>query len=118
MDVFCLKTPWWPRTLYCAMSLRIKMSKWAWASIWRVRRSIPWCLQKARRYKMNILYVTGEAAPFCKTGGLADVSGSLPVALAARGQHVAVILPLYNSISTQWREKMTFRRYIYVDLAW
>ena len=67
---------------------------------------------------MNILYVTGEAAPFCKTGGLADVSGSLPVALAARGHRVAVILPLYNSISAQWREKMTFRRYIYVDLAW
>ena len=67
---------------------------------------------------MNILYVTGEAAPFCKTGGLADVSGSLPVALAARGHRVAVILPLYNTISVRWREKMTFRRYIYVDLAW
>lgn len=67
---------------------------------------------------MNILYVTGEAAPFCKTGGLADVSGSLPVALAARGQHVAVILPLYDTISRQWRHQMTFRRYIYVDLAW
>ena len=67
---------------------------------------------------MNILYVTGEAAPFCKTGGLADVSGSLPVAVAARGQHVAVILPLYDTISRQWRHQMTFRRYIYVDLAW
>ena len=67
---------------------------------------------------MNILYVTGEATPFCKTGGLADVSGSLPVALAARGQHVAVILPLYDTISRQWRHQMTFRRYIYVDLAW
>ena len=67
---------------------------------------------------MNMLDVTGEAAPFCKTGGLADVSGSLPVALAARGQHVAVILPLYDTISRQWRHQMTFRRYIYVDLAW
>ena len=67
---------------------------------------------------MNILYVTGEAAPFCKTGGLADVSGSLPVALAARGQHVAGILPLYDTLSRQWRHQMTFRRYIYVDLAW
>ena len=27
---------------------------------------------------MNILYITSEAAPFCKTGGLADVLGSLP----------------------------------------
>ena len=67
---------------------------------------------------MNILYVTGEAAPFCKTGGLADVSGSLPVALAARGHRVAVMLPLYDTISRQWRQQMTFRKYIYVDLAW
>ena len=29
---------------------------------------------------MNILYVTSEAVPFCKTGGLADVAGSLPPA--------------------------------------
>jgi starch synthase len=67
---------------------------------------------------VNILYVTGEAAPFCKTGGLADVSGSLPVALAARGHHVAVMLPLYDTISRQWRREMTFRRFIYVNLAW
>ena len=35
---------------------------------------------------MKILYVTSEAAPFCKTGGLADVAGSLPPALAAQGE--------------------------------
>jgi len=34
---------------------------------------------------MNILYVTSEAVPFCKTGGLADVAGSLPQALAGNG---------------------------------
>ena len=34
---------------------------------------------------MNILYVTSEAVPFCKTGGLADVAGSLPQSLAANG---------------------------------
>ena len=67
---------------------------------------------------MNILYVTGEAAPFCKTGGLADVSGSLPAALARRGHKVAVILPLYNTIAPKWRQQMTFRKHIYVDLAW
>lgn len=67
---------------------------------------------------MKILYVTSEAAPFCKTGGLADVAGSLPQALAEAGEQVAVILPLYGSISSKWREKLTFRRYIYVDLSW
>ena len=68
---------------------------------------------------MNILFVTSEAAPFCKTGGLADVAGSLPPALAAAGEdHVAGILPLYGQIGDEWRQKMTFRKYIYVDLAW
>ena len=68
---------------------------------------------------MNILFVTSEAAPFCKTGGLADVAGSLPPALAANPEdRVAVILPLYGQIGQEWRERMTFRQYIYVDLAW
>ena len=34
---------------------------------------------------MKILYAASEAVPFCKTGGLADVAGSLPAALAAQG---------------------------------
>ena len=38
---------------------------------------------------MNILYVTSEAVPFCKTGGLADVAGSLPQALAANGDRAS-----------------------------
>ena len=67
---------------------------------------------------MRILYVTGEAFPFCKTGGLADVAGSLPPALAKNGDQVAVILPLYGQIGQPWRQQMTFRRYIYVDLGW
>ena len=67
---------------------------------------------------MNILYVTSEAAPFCKTGGLADVAGSLPPALAALGHKVSVILPLYDTIPDAFRREMTFRRYIYVNLSW
>ena len=47
---------------------------------------------------MDILYVTSEAAPFCKTGGLADVLGSLPPAVAAGGDRAAVILPLSGKI--------------------
>ena len=46
---------------------------------------------------MKILYVSSEAFPFCKTGGLADVAGSLPQSLAANGDRVSVILPLYET---------------------
>ena len=67
---------------------------------------------------MDILYVTSEAAPFCKTGGLADVLGSLPPAVAAGGDRTAVILPLYGQVSDAWREKMRWHGYTYVDLAW
>ena len=43
---------------------------------------------------MRILFAASEAVPFCKTGGLADVAGSLPQVLARSGDEVAVILPL------------------------
>ncbi len=45
---------------------------------------------------MNILMVASEATPFAKTGGLADVLGGLPEALAQRGERVAVVLPAYR----------------------
>jgi starch synthase len=47
---------------------------------------------------MKILMVASEAAPFAKTGGLADVVGSLPAALKALGHEVAVLLPRYAAI--------------------
>ncbi|HVN04852.1 MAG TPA: glycogen synthase GlgA [Bryobacteraceae bacterium] len=47
---------------------------------------------------MKILMVASEAAPFAKTGGLADVVGSLPAALKALGHEVAVLLPRYAAV--------------------
>jgi starch synthase len=44
----------------------------------------------------RILMVTAEAAPFAKTGGLADVLGALPKALAQLGEEVAVLMPRYD----------------------
>ena len=67
---------------------------------------------------MNILYVTSEAVPYCKTGGLADVAGSLPQALAKGGDHVSVILPLYQTVSEKWIDQLHFEKWTYVRLAW
>ncbi|MBN2705426.1 MAG: glycogen synthase GlgA [Deltaproteobacteria bacterium] len=47
---------------------------------------------------MNILFAVSEAAPFAKTGGLADVAGALPGALASRGHQVYLFLPFYREV--------------------
>ncbi len=46
---------------------------------------------------MKIFVVASECVPFSKTGGLADVVGALPKAMAARGHEVTVFLPRYRS---------------------
>ena len=46
----------------------------------------------------KILFVSSEAFPLIKTGGLADVAGSLPAALLKQGQEVRLVLPAYQEI--------------------
>lgn len=47
---------------------------------------------------MNILQAAGEAVPFCKTGGLADVAGALSKELSHRKHNTVLVLPLYRQI--------------------
>jgi starch synthase len=47
---------------------------------------------------MNIIYVSPEVEPLAKVGGLADVAGSLPLALHRLGENVSTIMPFYGSI--------------------
>ena len=51
---------------------------------------------------MKILFATSEAHPLVKTGGLADVSGSLPRALAGLGHEVQLVLPAYQSVMEKY----------------
>jgi starch synthase len=47
---------------------------------------------------LNIVFASSEVTPFAKTGGLADVSGTLPVDLQRAGHNVAVIMPAYRQV--------------------
>lgn len=50
------------------------------------------------RNSLRIVFVCSEAVPFAKTGGLADVAGSLPASLARLGHNVSLIIPRYSSV--------------------
>ena len=66
----------------------------------------------------NVLFVASECVPFIKTGGLADVVGSLPKSLNKDEFDVRVILPKYMCISSEWKDKMEYVDSFYMDLCW
>jgi len=67
---------------------------------------------------MKILYVTSEALPFASSGGLGEVAASLPKALRQRMVGCRVVLPLYQSVSQEFRDSMKFLCHITVPVAW
>jgi len=66
---------------------------------------------------MKVLFAGSECYPFVKTGGLADVMGSLPKALKAQGIDVRVILPKYACISDEYKDKMQYITHFYMRLG-
>ena len=66
----------------------------------------------------SILFVAGEGLPFIKTGGLADVIGALPKALAQRGHDVRVVLPLYSKVIEKHYDKLIRLGTIRVHSGW
>ena len=54
----------------------------------------------------NILFVASESVPFIKTGGLADVVGSLPKYFNKEEFDVRVIIPKYMSIFSLWNTQI------------
>lgn len=69
--------------------------------------------------KKKIIFLGSEAAPFIATGGLADVLGSLPKALAKNDNlDISVILPMYSNIKQEFRSQFKFITNFNVSVGW
>ena len=66
----------------------------------------------------RILFAASEGVPFIKTGGLADVVGSLPKCIDKRYFDVRVILPKYSCMKQEMKDKLKYRAHFYMDFNW
>lgn len=67
---------------------------------------------------MRILYCASEANPFCGSGGLADVAGSLPHTLNRKGQDCRIVVPLYGSMPYDLRCQLQYITNFWVPVGW
>ncbi len=63
----------------------------------------------------KILFVASECVPFIKTGGLADVAGSLPKAFDPAEYDIRVVIPYYQCIKPQFKEQAQYLTSFYMD---
>ena len=66
----------------------------------------------------KVLFVASEGVPFIKTGGLADVVGSLPKYLNKDEFDVRVILPKYMCMKEEMKNRLNYMTHFYMDLGW
>ncbi|MBR1692330.1 MAG: glycogen synthase GlgA [Lachnospiraceae bacterium] len=66
----------------------------------------------------KILFVASEGVPFIKTGGLADVVGSLPKCIDKEYFDVRVMIPKYTCIRQELKDLMKYRTHFYLDFYW
>lgn len=65
----------------------------------------------------NILFAASECVPFIKTGGLADVVGSLPKYFDKKKYDVRVVLPKYSCMNQKWKDQLEYMDHFYMNLA-
>lgn len=66
----------------------------------------------------KILFVSSEAVPYVKTGGLADVVGSLPKYFDKKEYDVRVVIPKYACMDRSFLPNLKFLCHFYVNLNW
>ena len=68
--------------------------------------------------KLKVLIAGAEAAPFAKTGGLADVVGTLPKALVKKGVDARVIMPLHKGIREKYGSELRVLATMNIRIGW
>ena len=66
----------------------------------------------------KILFAASEGVPFIKTGGLADVVGSLPKCIDKQYFDVRVVIPKYTCMRQEMKDKMRYVSHFYMDFNW
>lgn len=66
----------------------------------------------------KILFVASEGVPFIKTGGLADVVGSLPKCIDKEYYDVRVIIPKYACMKQEMKDKLQYVTHFYMEYNW
>ena len=66
----------------------------------------------------KILFAASEGVPFIKTGGLADVVGSLPKYIDKEYFDVRVFIPKYTCMKQEMKDKLRYVTHFYMDFNW
>ena len=67
--------------------------------------------------KIKVLFASSECSPFVKVGGLADVVGSLPKCFDKRYFDCRVILPKYQCMKEEFKNKLEYITHFYMDIG-
>lgn len=68
--------------------------------------------------QLKVLFVSSEVVPFAKTGGLADVAGSLPQELKKLGADVRVVMPEYSQIPDEYLQETEHELHFRTKVGW
>ena len=71
-----------------------------------------------KKEQVSILFTAFEAAPFFKSGGLGDVAGALPAAVASKNYDIRVVLPKLSQIPQKYVDRMNYICNFEVPLGW